>query len=305
MSHWENAAITDAGVDMLNDLLAGRRLTVTNAYGGTEAAKDPAGLQAQTDVLGERTLLSLLDVEDVEDGKTVKIQISNTGVEEDFTLHQIGVFARLDEKPEQLLAVFQDERGVEVPSQASSPSFLLEFYGFLAITNGVKISVDLSGSGAVVTPQYLAGVMERHNASEYAHPDIRAELSEVRRTAEDAAEAKPEAGTQPPGPETAASPGQHYFDSEAKKEYICVGQSPQGSYLWVLVGEGALAAHNEDPGAHPDLRDACGGLDSRLSLLELMFTTDVTGNPFTVTFDTLTGLAVTGIWNTAQKCLEF
>lgn len=305
MSHWENAAITDAGVDMLNDLLAGRRLTVTNAYGGTEAAKDPAGLQAQTDVLGERTLLSLLDVEDVEDGKTVKIQISNIGVEEDFTLHQIGVFARLDDKPEQLLAVFQDDRGVEVPSQASSPSFLLEFYGFLAITNGVKISVDLSGSGAVVTPQYLAGVMERHDASIYAHQDIRAELSEVRRTAEDAAEARPEAGTQPPGPETAASPGQHYFDSEAKKEYICVGQSPQGSYLWVLVGSGALADHNEDPGAHPALRDACGGLDSRLSLLELMFTTDVTGNPFTVTFDTLTGLAVTGIWNTAQKRLEF
>ena len=103
MSHWENAAVTDAGVDMLNDLLAGRRLTVTNAYGGTEAAKDPAGLQAQTDVLGERKLLSLLDVEDVEDGKTVKIQISNTGVEEDFTLHQIGVFARLDENPEGLL----------------------------------------------------------------------------------------------------------------------------------------------------------------------------------------------------------
>ena len=36
-----------------------------------------------------------------------------------------------------------------------------------------------------------------------------------------------------------------------------------------------------------------------------MFTTDVTGNPFTVTFDTLTGLAVTGIWNAAQKRLEF
>lgn len=305
MSHWENAAVTQAGVDMLNDLLAGRRLTVTNAYGGTEAAKDPAGLQAQTDVLGERTLLSLLDVEDVEDGKTVKIQISNTGVEEDFTLHQIGVFARLDEKPEQLLAVFQDDRGVEVPSQASSPSFLLEFYGFLAITNGVKISVDLSGSGAVVTPQYLAGVMERHNASEYAHPDIREELEKLRQTAEEAAGAKPETGQEPPGPETEASPGRHYFDQEAKKEYICVGQNPQGQYLWVLVGDGALAAHNEDPGAHPDLRDACRGLDSRLSLLELMFTTDVTGNPFTVTFDTLTGLAVTGIWNSPQKRLEF
>ena len=103
MSHWENAAVTDAGVDMLNDLLAGRKLTITSAWGGTQKAQDPEALASQTDVLGERRVLSLLDVEDVEDGKTVKIQISNTGVEEDFTLHQIGVFARLDENPEGLL----------------------------------------------------------------------------------------------------------------------------------------------------------------------------------------------------------
>lgn len=197
------------------------------------------------------------------------------------------------------------DAATEVPSQASSPSFLLEFYGFLAITNGVQISVDLSTSGAVVTPQYLAGVMERHDASPYTHLDIRVALEQIRQTAQDAAEAKPETGQEPPGPQTEASPGQHYFDAQAKKEYICVGQNPEGKYIWVLVGDGALEAHDEDPSAHPGLRDAWGELDSRLALLELMFTTDVTGNPFTVTFDTLTGLAVTGIWNAAQKRLEF
>ena len=106
MSHWENAAVTDAGVDMLNDLLAGRKLTITSAWGGTQKAQDPEALASQTDVLGERRVLSLLDVEDVEDvedGKTVKVQISNTGAEEDCTLHQIGIFARLDENPEGLL----------------------------------------------------------------------------------------------------------------------------------------------------------------------------------------------------------
>ena len=46
-------------------------------------------------------------------------------------------------------------------------------------------------------------------------------------------------------------------------------------------------------------------VDSRLSLLELMYNTDVSGNPFTVTFDSLTGLVVTGVWNTNQKRLEF
>ena len=46
-------------------------------------------------------------------------------------------------------------------------------------------------------------------------------------------------------------------------------------------------------------------MDSRLSLLELMYNTDVNGNPFTVTFESLTGLVATGVWNATQKRLEF
>ena len=41
------------------------------------------------------------------------------------------------------------------------------------------------------------------------------------------------------------------------------------------------------------------------SLLELMYNTDVSGNPFTVTFESLTGLVVSGVWNTTQKRIEF
>ena len=39
--------------------------------------------------------------------------------------------------------------------------------------------------------------------------------------------------------------------------------------------------------------------------MELMYITDVNGNPFTVTFGTLDGLTVTGVWNQAQARLEF
>ena len=66
-----------------------------------------------------------------------------------------------------------------------------------------------------------------------------------------------------------------------------------------------MAVHNADPAAHQDLRDQSAALDARLSLLELMFNTDVTGNPFTVTFESLTGLVATGVWNQPQRRLEF
>lgn len=63
--------------------------------------------------------------------------------------------------------------------------------------------------------------------------------------------------------------------------------------------------HNADTEAHPALQSATTALDSRLALLELMYNTDVSGNPFSATFDSLTGLVVTGVWNTAQNRIEF
>ena len=72
----------------------------------------------------------------------------------------------------------------------------------------------------------------------------------------------------------------------------------------VEVGK-AIDAHNTDPDAHPSIRGDQAAIDARLSLLELMYNTDVSGNPFTVTFDSMTGLEVRGVWNTVQKRVEF
>lgn len=47
------------------------------------------------------------------------------------------------------------------------------------------------------------------------------------------------------------------------------------------------------------------GVDARLTLLELMYRTEVSGNPFTVSFESLTDLVATGVWNAALARLEF
>lgn len=83
--------------------------------------------------------------------------------------------------------------------------------------------------------------------------------------------------------------------------------------------EKAIAVHNADRLAHPDIREelasvaaasagaetAVADVDARLTLLELMYRTQVSGNPFTVTFGDLSGLKVTGTWNATMKRLEF
>ena len=84
-------------------------------------------------------------------------------------------------------------------------------------------------------------------------------------------------------------------------QYCTVVMLPQ----FLAEAQKLINAHNGDVEAHPFLQNLNAAMDARLSLLELMYNTDVSGNPFTVTFESLTGLTVSGVWNTTQKRIEF
>lgn len=244
MAHWSETAVTNSGVEMLNEWLAGRKITVTSAKGGTGTVL-PELLTEQTDLVDPRQNLNLLGEEDGADGKTVQVQVSNAEVMEEYELNQVGVYAALDvdrnpDAEERLLFIMQDQRGVAIPS-AMDASFLLELYCLVGITNNGRFEVSVSAAG-VVTIAYLremlAHTMEAHNADPEAHPDIREELATV-------------------------------------------------------------TANNES------METVVAEVDARLTLLELMYRTQVSGNPFTVSFDNMTNLLVTGVWNETMKRVEF
>lgn len=92
-----------------------------------------------------------------------------------------------------------------------------------------------------------------------------------------------------------------FMTAEDVAQYCTVVMLPQ----FLVEAQKLIDAHNGDTEAHPFLQNLNAAMDSRLSLLELMYNTDVSGNPFTVTFDSLTGLVVSGVWNTTQKRIEF
>lgn len=221
MSYWQQRAVTDVGNGMLNDLMAGRKLTICSAWGGTEKTAVDA-LAGLTDVSGTRCELGLLGLEKAPEGKMVRVQINNVGIEQGYTLHQIGVYAKLDDGLEQLLFILQDERGVEVPSVSENPSFSLEVQALIFITNDVEIKISLEDSKALATPGMVLQALKEHDADPKAHPGL--------------AEALNKTGDGPPGPDTAAAAGQRYFDSESKKEYTCTGQDGEGHYVWKLSG---------------------------------------------------------------------
>ena len=92
-----------------------------------------------------------------------------------------------------------------------------------------------------------------------------------------------------------------FMTAEDVSQYCVVVMLPQ----FLAEAQKLIDAHNADAEAHPAIQNLSAALDSRLSLLELMYNTDVNGNPYTVTFESLTGLVATGVWNATQKRLEF
>ena len=92
-----------------------------------------------------------------------------------------------------------------------------------------------------------------------------------------------------------------FMTAEDMEDYCTTVIFPQ----FVVQLQSLIDEHNADPTAHPDLRGICAGLDSRLALLELMYSTDVSGNPFVVTFESLIGVHTSGVWNAPQKRMEF
>lgn len=177
---WNQSAYTAAGVGMLTETLAGRRLSITRAAGGMgtcEASK----LGNLTDVVGEQIALGLLGITDTEaeddDGtlvpaKQVGTQITNEGLVETRILHQVGVYGKLDtDDTEHMIYVLQDERGIELPSESDNPSFAFDLYVNLLISHKSNIVLKVESGGKVTLAQ-VQGMIEDHDADAEAHTVI-------------------------------------------------------------------------------------------------------------------------------------
>lgn len=66
-----------------------------------------------------------------------------------------------------------------------------------------------------------------------------------------------------------------------------------------------IAEHNANAEAHPYIQGLITALDSRLSLIELMYSTEIKDNSFCVTFNTLDGVTATGVWNKTASRIEY
>ncbi len=248
MALFDESTIVDSGVELLNAQLAGQRLTVTSAYAGTGYV-DKELLHAQTELKDQRQKTVLVSLESYEDHKRIRVQLSNTGLAQGYTLNQLLINAVLDSaenSEETALLIMQDPKGIEIPSESESPGFELEIYCVLLVTNKLQIGLIVDPAGTVKFKD-LKRTMESHDMDKEAHGDIRQALKEVREAAESAGKVRP--GEGPPGPELEAEAGDRYFDSAAGREYICTGTQEEDGERRTLWKE---AAYQDDLEAKQD-----------------------------------------------------
>ena len=307
-ARWSRTAVTDAGIDMLADYAAGRILSITGAFGSAGTAG--TSLEGLEELPDERSYpLTIESVTKTKDSITVCIQVTSIGNPKPYKLETVGIYAVTRDPGDEgegtgrdrLLMVIEDDgdgqgnRGITIPAE-SDQIYTFKLYAVLAVTNRERLEISVSSAG-IATVGAVELALRTHDQDGEAHGGVMARV----RAAEIAINGSETlTGDGVPGAETAGEVGRHYVDTATGTEYVCTGNTEEGS-VWEPAPQGTPTIQTVKAELSKQLADH----DARLALIELMYNTDVSGNPYTVTFENLTGLVCTGVWNAALGRLEF
>ena len=152
---WDQAVVTNAGKALLQQWAGGGTLTIDGAKAGAGAVSQ-LNLINQTAVTQEKQTLSIISAKQVEGGTQFHVQI--TAPDAGYTAKQIGIYGRLDSGDSTLIALYQDESGITVPSKAEMPDFVYAFYATIQVGNTGTLSVTLDASALVTQATLTAAV---------------------------------------------------------------------------------------------------------------------------------------------------
>lgn len=168
---WSNSVVTNAGLALMADVLAGAEMTITTAALG-EGTCDVAALMAQTELTtkNDTATVDIAAAENLKEGigKSIRLQVRNTGMEASVIAKQFGLYAKTT-GDEVLFAIMQDDTGEEIPSEAEYPDFMLEFVAAVALSQTEGITVTISGS-SIVTAEDLQNAIDNHTHTEFSNP---------------------------------------------------------------------------------------------------------------------------------------
>ena len=156
MATW-NGVITNAGNSLLNEWVNEKTLNFDSAAAG-QGTVAAAAMMAQTALVNEKQTASLLGGERVSSGIRLKLRIAapNTA----YTLNQFRVSASVDGGASAMIALFQLEQGVPIPSKTESPDFVYTFYALISCSNTGTWTVTVDTSACVTQSDMSAAITE-------------------------------------------------------------------------------------------------------------------------------------------------
>ena len=141
--------VTNVGLSLLEQWGTGSQtLHIDKVTIGTGTVPS-ASMIASTTVAGEIGETPITGSSVVTGGIQYQVQVQPQTAA--YTLHQIGVWGHLgDSGTATLIAVFQEEDGINIPAEADEPGYALTVYCTVAMINTGSITINLSG-GAYAT----------------------------------------------------------------------------------------------------------------------------------------------------------
>lgn len=158
---WDNSVITDAGAALLARWAGGGRLDIMHAATGSGTVDETAlrGLTALTD---EKKKVDIVGYK--AEGNGVCYNIRLYAAETGYIANQIGIFAQIDEEGPTLIAVYQDEHGIQVPSADEMPDYVYAFYATIQMNTEGSFQVSINQNTAI-TREDLEESLQTHTHS--------------------------------------------------------------------------------------------------------------------------------------------
>ena len=270
MATW-NGVITNAGNSLLNEWVNEKTLNFDGAAAG-QGTVAVAAMMAQTALVSRKQTASLLGGEQVTGGIRLKIRIAAPDTA--YPLNQFGVWASVTGGSTTMIALFQLEDGIPIPSKAESPDFVYNFYALISCSNAGTWTVTVDTS-ACVTQGDMTTAITQAVSTKQDKITVKGLLMGDGAGNLSAAVAGKDygyplaTGSGAPTTATVGTAGQHYYDSATSKEYVCKGKDSNGKYQWALSGasDASDLTYNGQKldsfldGVTEDLSDLADGLD--------------------------------------------
>lgn len=292
------------GAALIAKVLAGRcKMNYTRAtvgQGTIPEGTSPKSLTEPPDYVMDAKIAAITNPIDGE--CQVTVQIYSADVETGFYATGIMLYAEDPDLGEVPYTYLKLEEGLEWIRPASSAIGKLATFDLIVAVGAVDAVSANIAPDAVATYEAVKRLMEEHDTSDKAHRSliVRMKAMEVAVNGSDTI-----IGDGDPTPETAGRKGQHYINAETGQEFVCCGIGEDGGYIWEPVEAGSGLSIRDQLAANAANEVTIDDVNTRLGLLELMYRTQVSGNPFTVSFGDMTDLVVTGVWNDTLKRVEF